>query len=393
MFAHYANVWSQLPTNSFTIILLHSFMQKHIDEMLGGRELIKKLQELGYEYRFIEDVLRRREKYLYVISNHRMQGTSLVRSPFIKRINQLARNYVKISLNWFLSLFGILFRYQESWLDPRQYLPLQVGVKQVRFMYGADISDGWSLQDWNHMYDLFLCHGPNDEKELKKKFKGKTAIMGYPRYDGYFSNELDVDSVIQEFNIDIHKKTILWMPTYDMFDDGICSISLFAEPVSKLFTEYNVIVRPHPISFRLDINAINLLKQLNYNIDSNPSRDMNALYKIADTVLCDHGGSAFGALYLKKKLVFLDTEEGNDCLVGKQSSNEILREHFPIVTSENVYNLPGLIEDDKFWEDSFESWQDLFARFFDDSRGYSSRKTAEILCNIDDVVCEGMEIR
>ena len=127
-----------------------------------------------------------------------------------------------------------------------------------------------------------------------------------------------------EFGVDREKQTVLWMPTVDLFNDNVCSVPFFAKAISKLMEDFNVIVRPHPLAFTKDRAGIELLESLNYNIDRDAIRDMNSLFRIADVVLCDHGGSAFGALYLGKKLVFLKTPSSNGVIEKDSSSHELM---------------------------------------------------------------------
>src|SRR5690606_360217 len=115
--------------------------------------------------------------------------------------------------------------------------------------------------------------------------------------------DIDISPIKDEFAIDSSKRTILWMPT---FGEHACSIPHFAVELGKLNNDYNFIVRPHPISFAKKPEDIALLRDNGFRIDSDPLRDMNCLYKIADAVICDYGGSPFGALYLGKKVVLLD---------------------------------------------------------------------------------------
>ena len=63
-------------------------------------------------------------------------------------------------------------------------------------MYGADINEGWSLNAWNQIYDVILCHGVNDQAEINKRFTAKTYIMGYPRYDEYFDDSINFKNII-----------------------------------------------------------------------------------------------------------------------------------------------------------------------------------------------------
>ena len=385
MFAHYSSVWAEMDRNSFVILLMGVFSYSEKGEH-GTGEFLNKVNRLGYTTACLADIVARNIKYEYIVSNHILGG----RSPYPGSHYQWAlhkiRNVAKKSINLFNRFSGRDKRYQICNLDPVHYLPLQAGVKQIRFMYGADISDAWSLDAWNEIYDLFLCHGPNDEMHLKNRFEGKTALMGYPRYDGYFSADLKVDDVIAEFGIDRAKSTILWMPTYDMFNEKVCSIPYFANEICQLKNQFNIIVRPHPISFRLDREGIELLESLGFNIDSDPTRDMNKLFRVAETVLCDHGGSAFGALYLGKKLVFLKTPTVDIATVLKESSNLELMKYFPVLEIEQVGTLGALLNDTDYWVSCLGFGRELSDRYFANYRGNSSRIIAATLAKLDAIL-------
>lgn len=384
MYAHYSSVWAEMNPEAFVIVLLGPIARLGDRTDVQAREFVDKVKSLRYEVVYLDDVVRRKIKYQYVVSNHIMGGSSAVQESLspLKKQKRNFRNGVKRTLNTIRRLRGLPRKYAYE-IDPNQYSTLQAGIKQIRFMYGADISDAWSLDGWNEIYDLFLCHGHNDEAELKKRFKGRTAIMGYPRYDAYFSPDLKVSEVIAEFGIDPLKKTVLWMPTFDAFKDDVCSIPHFAKQLALLKSSFNLIVRPHPISFRLDIEGIQLLENLGFNIDRDAMRDMNKLFKVADTVLCDHGGSAFGALYLGKKFVFLKTPSKDSATVIKGSSNLELMGHFPAIKPNEVNQLLALISDQAYWQSKLNDSRILSDRYFADYRGTASKKTAEILRSLD----------
>ncbi len=382
MYAHYSSVWAAMRRDSFVIVLLGSFVTDDKDAPAGVKDFLARIQKSGYEFAYLDDLVAKAIKYKYVVSNHILGGKSRYQASLFQSTRRKARNAIKLVVNAANTMVGIK-RYRLYHLDPVQYLPLQVGIKQIRFMYGADISDGWSLGAWNEIYDLFLCHGPNDEFQLKKKFKGKTAIMGYPRYDGYFSPALNIDEIAAEFDVDRAKKTILWMPTADLFGDNVCSIPYFAKAISNLMGDFNIIVRPHPISFRKDPAGIELLESLGFKIDRDPVRDMNGLFFVADTILCDHGGSAFGALYLGKKLVFLKTPASLSGAVIKESSNLELLKCFPSVEVAEIGDLTALLNDADYWKERLEFSRALADNYFADYRGNSSQRAAEILGQLD----------
>lgn len=383
MYIHYAPVWAQLKREDFVIVLCGRCELGEAAATLGVQGLIEQIKEHAYEVDFFSDIVRRSIKYRYVISNHYVGGRSFGALSRKNRIGRQIRNDFRRVRNFTRALFGGKPKFALSVIDPVQYFPLQIGIKQIRFMYGADISDGWSLASWNELYDLFLCHGPNDSIELQKRFHGKTEIMGYPRYDDYFNKNLNVTEVTKEFNIDTNKKTILWMPTTG---DGVCSLPEFALPISGLMEKFNIIVRPHPISFRADPEYIELLRSLNYKIDSNPLRDMNKLYRLVDVVLCDYGGSAFGAIYLDKNLILLDVKGSNNSDDDANSSNLELTDYFPVLSPEDSCNIEQLVEDEKLWQEQKHKREMLFNKFFADNRGESSRKAAEILGSLETIL-------
>ncbi|MDX2479906.1 MAG: CDP-glycerol glycerophosphotransferase family protein [Desulfuromusa sp.] len=371
-----------MKTEEFIIVLCHECDLEGGGTAIGAEELLDKIRKLGYETEFFSNAIRRKNKYRYVVSNHRMEGSSLfpgnTKEKFTKEITNIKKR--------FSNYIGFIRGRKKVMLihgDPVQYPPLQIGVKQIRFMYGADISDGWSLEDWNNIYDLFLCHGSNDAAELNKRFKGKTEIMGYPRYDSYFNRELDISSVLTEFDIDSKKRTILWMPTTGQ---GACSIPEFAEQIASLMDRFNVVVRPHPLSFRTSPEYIELLASLNYKIDSNPLRDMNVLYKAIDFVLCDYGGSSFGAIYLDKNLILLDVSNSESSGAVINSSNLQIREYFPVIGPEDAGKIESMIDDHQLWEEQRINRKLLFKKYFADNRGESSRQAAKILGSLDTIL-------
>jgi hypothetical protein len=385
MFAHYSSVWAEMAPDSFVIVLTGVFSDSD-EGKHGTSEFLTKVNSAGYTTVNLADIVAGNIKYEYVVSNHVLGGRSSKPASRFHLALRSIKNILKTSINIIYRVFGRDERYPISNLDPVQYLPLQAGLKQIRFMYGADVSDAWSLDTWNEIYDLFLCHGPNDEKHLKQRFKGKTAFMGYPRYDRYFSEDLNVEAVATEFAIDPHKSTILWMPTMDPFGDDVCSIPHFAEAIAGLSGPFNVIVRPHPVTFRVDPASIELLERLQFKIDSDATRDMNELFRIADVVLCDHGGSAFGAMYLGKKLVFLSTPHADDAVVTKNSSNLELMEHYPVLDSADIAGLGALIENAEYWQNCLEKGRTLSAKYFSDLRGESSKRAAEVLADLDRIL-------
>ena len=106
---------------------------------------------------------------------------------------------------------------------------------------------------------------------------------------------------------------------------------------------------------------------------------MNKLFKVADFVLCDHGGSAFGALYLGKKLVLLKTPKYDASLMAKNSSNLELMKYFPAVTVNEVDSLRLMFNDTVYWQKVLKNSRQLSDRYFANYRGTSSVTAANAL--------------
>jgi hypothetical protein len=334
----------------------------------------------GYAMVFASDMLRAGHRCKYAVSNHKLGGHSLKPAGAGMRAASFAARLGKRAVDGALALARRPAKYGISGFAATQYWPMQVGRRQVRFMYGADIGDGWSLADWNEMYDAFLCHGPNDAQELAKRFRGRTFEMGYPRYDAYFDPALDVSAERAEFHIDAAKPTVLWMPT---FGEGACSIPFFAVALAPLAEQFNLIVRPHPLSLRENPEQVRLLRDLGFRIDGEATREMNRLYRIADAILCDYGGSAFGALYLGKRMVLLDVPGSADWYTVRDSSNLELARHYPSLTPGTASSLPELLRDTAYWADQGPKARALSDKYFADLRGTSSRCAAELLLSMD----------
>lgn len=374
MLVHYADVWKAIGPSNFTIILTEYFSSDvNGNEKLGLSDFLNRVRTEGYEVRKITEIINCGIKFEYVVTNHIISGSTDDVKPETTYI------YFKKLLNRGL----ILLDKEPIWkveIDIHTYLPLQVGYKQIRYMYGADISDGWSLQSWNNIYDIFLCHGINDEREINKRFKGKTFIMGYPRYDRFFSEKIDLNNIRSEFGLSESKKTVFWMPT---LGGDYSSIPLFAEPLSTIRKKYNIIVRPHPMSFVQEKDFIGLLEKFNFNIDRNALRDMNELFCVADVILADNGGTPFSAIFLGKNIIFLDVPDdlGAESAATSYfagSSVIELKNHLPVVNHQDIHLLESMLDSEEFYKENDKCIDTLFIKYFDSPRGGGAKRVADM---------------
>lgn len=396
MLVHYRDLWQELGSEKFVIITT-SFFEKSPEglERLGFKEFVKYVEKMGFESIPIERVINRGFKYEYSITNHIISGnTDYVENtqsnlvikiksgvgkflsflgiswPFVFRLNQFIKTFAKK----ILSALGLSRQFAYR-LNHNLYLPLQVANKHIRFMYGADISEGWSLQPWNSIYDIFLCHGVNDKKAIESRFQGKVFVMGYPRYDRYFEEKIELGNIKNELKVVEGKKTLLWMPT---LGGKASTIPHFSEPLSKLANKYNLIVRPHPLSFVQEVEYIQLLEKYNFCIDRNALRDMNELYSIADVVLADYGGTPFSAIFLGKNVVLLDSPDPDSDPINAGSSVMELRQYLPVFQYTQVKELEIAMDSKNFIDENNKVVDKLFKKYFDSPRGGGARRVAKL---------------
>jgi len=370
MLNHYENVWKALGNSEFAIVLTESFyIDENGDEKEGIPSFFNHVRQEKHQVFNIQDVINSGIFFDYAITNHPISGTT----KFLKKITN--KDISKKLLNRIMIAFGRQPLWQYN-VDIESLLPLQIGRKQIRYMYGADLSDAWSLMDWNEIYDIFLCHGVNDERIVKERFPGKTFIMGYPRYDDYFDSSIDLSNIKTEFDVSDQKNTLLWMPTLG----GVgSSIPVYAKLIANLHDKFNVIVRPHPLSFVQEKDFISELERNNFKIDRNSTRNMNELFSLASLVMADYGGTPFSSIFLGKNIIFLDVPGADSMPINVESSVLELKKHLPVFTPENILDLPKSLTSQMFWDENQKSIDHLFEKYFGSRRGGGSARVAKYL--------------
>lgn len=381
MLDHYAGVWKALGSERFAIVLTeHFYLDGSGAEKNGVGFFMTHVRHEGYEVHHARDIVSLGIRFPYVVTNHVIAGHTPERKPV------MPEDITKKRHNRLMAALGrpMAWRFE---LASDTYLPLQIGDKQIRYMYGADLSDAWSLQPWNEIYDLFLCHGVSDERIVSQRFHGKTFIMGYPRYDAFFESGLDVSRVREEFGLVEGRKTLLWMPTLGGTGS---SIPIFAQPFAALFDRFNVIVRPHPLSFSQEPEFIAQLERLGFRIDRNATRSMNELYRVADVVFADYGGTPFSAIFVGKSLFFLDVPGADELPMNAGSTVLDLKKRIPVVGADALATMSDLLASDEFLARNRQRVDELFGFYFGGQRGGGAVRLANYLQRIDDVMNQGM---
>jgi hypothetical protein len=260
-----------------------------------------------------------------------------------------------------------------------------LGHRRVRFMYALGKAKH-NFSSWNSDYDLILCFGPWQAERLKQCCDAVTFQMGYPRYDEYFRDPSLIGLAPPGLTLDPAKKTVLWLPTWM----DLSSISRYADAMAALCNDYNVIVKTHPLSVEAEPEVLAILERYDFTAVIVTVYDNLNLFRCADYVVADYGGTAFGALYLDKNLLLLNVPGAEkDAHTGDDSPDILLREEIINVDEQDRWSLPALLADETLWATQAKVRQGLRHKYFVNSYGFSAEMAVMALCNIETLLKQG----
>ncbi|MCU0635817.1 MAG: CDP-glycerol glycerophosphotransferase family protein [Gemmatimonadaceae bacterium] len=334
-FNHYLPVWRHLDRQAFDVLVLGEG-RVHDEVMTMGRGH-------GLTMRPVGDALADGVPYRYCVTHHPMDFGD---PPLIKRI----------------------------------------ATRNVRFMYTLGKA-GWTFSDWNALYDLVLCYGPFQAGALAQRFPGLPVLqMGYPRFDTFFNTAWDDDALAREYGCDRARPTVAWLPTWG----ALSSVHAFADAIAELRAGYNVIVKLHPLQSANEPETVRRLEALGLNAVVSDERDNVPLFRLADYVLCDYGGSVFGALLTDRRILQLDVPGADTSPhLGADSPELQLRNWLPHLGPEDARFLPAILTDEGLWHRQRAVRRELLGTFVAPLRGAAGATAALYLRNLDTIFGAG----
>lgn len=259
-----------------------------------------------------------------------------------------------------------------------------LGRINIRFMYALGKARH-NFAAWNAHYDLILCFGPWQAERVKSCCDAVTFEMGYPRYDDYFNSALCQTPFPLLTPLDPAKKTVLWLPTWL----DLSSITAFSDVMGSLCDTYNVIVKTHPLMASREPEKIALLNHYRFHAVITHAVDNLALFRIANSVVCDYGGTAFGALYLDKPLLLLNLPEAaQDPLTGDDSPDILLRKDIVSLDIAQRWQLAELLADDALWQAQKATRLALRTRYFAPTYGFSAQVALLAIRNVRHILTQ-----
>lgn len=322
MVNHYRDVWQHLPKDESIVILAGEQGQRMQTEALAQRENLACIH--------VEDVLATSQRFSVLVSNHPLDPSGPV--PLIRRL----------------------------------------GVRNVRFNYALGKS-GWNLRPWNDLYDLLLCFGPYHVQAFAA-FPGRKVEVGYPRFDRYFNETVDKRALVTELGGNPDIPTIVWLPTWK----EMSSVGTYDEVIANLTGKFNVMVKLHPLMVTEEPHRVQSLMTHQFTTLITDTYDNLNLFRIADLMLCDYGGSPFGALYVGLPCLLLDVPgAAGDALAGDDSPDVTLRQHLPSV--QRPQDLLAALEDPRVWDVASPARNMLRNYYFAPLQGRAAQTAADAI--------------
>ncbi|MEA2100198.1 MAG: CDP-glycerol glycerophosphotransferase family protein [Campylobacterota bacterium] len=157
-------------------------------------------------------------------------------------------------------------------------------------------------------FDIYIVEGEqkyNLLKELYPQFEHKLAKVGFSKFDEIINfKEEDKTKIFKKYNLDLNKKTILYAPTF--FPS---SIEKMSDSFPQEFTECNILVKPHYLSYERKKYKNQLKKFKKWKEYNNcivlPLNEYNLVpfLAISDIMISDESSAMFEFAALNKPVI------------------------------------------------------------------------------------------
>lgn len=275
--------------------------------------------------------------------------------------------------------------YEHALIDMEQYpllltkhhdsatFPKPAGIAKSYVRYMIQGFESFAYHPRNFHFSLFLCQSNYQREKLKNALpNARCEIMGYPRLDDFFLQDT-LPEAVKSYQSKTHK-TILYLPSHEPRG----TIRKYLSTLVNLSDEYNVIVKPHPDCFTENPTIFeNLQEHENLHVVRKGSVHDWALFRLADYVFVDCGGSVFATIYTQKNILFLHNENR----VNEQSmeiEDKLSREFISVYTPDDKI-IRQLLASNVF-EEKKPLLKKYREEFFAPVCENSGKRAADILC-------------
>lgn len=157
-------------------------------------------------------------------------------------------------------------------------------------------------------FDIYIAEGIqkyNRVKNLYPQHESKLALVGFSKFDEIVNfSEQQKDELFEKYGLDKNKKTILYAPTF--FPS---SIEKMADNFPQEFKEYNILVKPHYLTYERKKYKNHLKKFKKWEAYTNctilPLSEYNLVpfLSISDVMISDESSAMFEFASLNKPVI------------------------------------------------------------------------------------------
>lgn len=165
---------------------------------------------------------------------------------------------------------------------------------KVRLMYGPVVYPAaWALQPHSvQLFDAVLTHGKSYADRFSNWLpREQLPIIGYPRYDDLFAGKINRNQVRERWGIHNNLPVLVFLPTWE----NNTAFDQFFPALLQLADKYQIVLRPHHCTLRMEQNRMDLMRASGFLILDN-AFDLSEVYIAADVILADvRSGGLFEA--------------------------------------------------------------------------------------------------
>jgi len=297
------------------IIVIDDLVYTQNERFENGKKILNLLNNKKIEYVLLSQVIGK-IKYKVVFSTAEAYQEKVTYYSYFKYI-------YSISIGSFIQLSGLSRLFVNFFSHPltggginaktfiRHPVEREIGIKIIKYPKGLDINKAlYPKNQWRSIFDYYLCHSEIDCNLITDKFpEAKCIKIGYPKYNSLLPEDSAKNIIYGDIaSINPSKPLILWMPTAIKINGKIIdNIKVWSPVISRLLDKFNVLISLHPKLVVLEPEMVDYFKELGFLVDIKKGRNLSVLYQSSDLVLADYGASVLSTVYMKKKLILLNS--------------------------------------------------------------------------------------
>ena len=297
------------------VIIADDFIYTRNERLESGKSLVNFLNNKKIDYVLLSEVIGK-IKYKVLLSTAETYQEKFTFYSYFKYIYSIsigsAIEYFRLS-KFFVRIISHPLTGDGKYAKKFRKYPVEriIGINTIKYPTGLDINKlAYPKRQWKDVFDIYLCHSVIDYNLIVEKFSEVKCIrIGYPKYENLPSVKYAKNIIYNDFkSIDKSKQLILWMPTIvGIKGEIIDNINVWLPIITRLLAKYNVLISVHPKLMVLNPEMTSYLAKLGFLVNMKKARNLSVLYQASDLVLCDYGASVLSAVYMKKKLILLNS--------------------------------------------------------------------------------------